>query len=232
MKKTCLQLLPKSAEYAAATDNDPLRFYYWPVLGKLYRRRVELCLELLPGGERVLEVGFGSGVSFLNLSGLYREIYGLDLEADCQGVSACFAARGVTAQLINGSVLELPYPDNFFDAVLLISILEHLKPEDLNRACREIRRVLKPGGRMVYGVPVERPLMAAAFMLLGYDIREHHFSTEKEIAAAAGSTLSPVKTTHLRWLGGLAGPVYEARSYINDDHDNEARSLINDSHDN
>ena len=130
MKKTCLQMLPKSADYAAANDNDPLRFYYWPVLGKLYRRRVELCLELLPGGERVLEVGFGSGVSFLNLSGLYREIYGLDLEADCQGVSACFAARGVTAQLINGSVLELPYPDNFFDSVLLISILEHLRPED------------------------------------------------------------------------------------------------------
>src|SRR5262249_40303023 len=81
MKKTCLQMLPKSADYASANDNDPLRFYYWRVLGKLYRRRVELCLELLPGGERVLEVGFGSGVSFLNLSGLYREIYGLDLEA-------------------------------------------------------------------------------------------------------------------------------------------------------
>ena len=232
MKKTCLQMLPKSADYASANDNDPLRFYYWPVLGKLYRRRVELCLELLPGGERVLEVGFGSGVSFLNLSGLYREIYGLDLEADCQGVSACFAARGVTAQLINGSVLEMPYPDNFFNTVLLISILEHLKPEDLNKACREIRRVLKPGGHMVYGAPVERPLMVAAFRLMGYDIREHHFSTEKEIAAAAGSVLSPAATTVLRGLGGLAGPVYEARSFINDGQDNEARNFINDGHDN
>jgi len=220
MKKNRLQMLSKSTDYASANDNDPLRFYYWPVLGKLYRQRVELCLELLPGGERVLEVGFGSGVSFLNLSGLYREIYGLDLEADCQGVSACFAARGVTAQLINGSVLELPYQDNFFDAVLLISILEHLKPEDLNKACREIRRVLKPGGHMVYGAPVERPLMVTAFRLMGYDIRQHHLSTEKEIAAAAGSALSPAATTVLRGLGGLAGPVYEARSFINDGHDN------------
>jgi ubiquinone/menaquinone biosynthesis C-methylase UbiE len=219
MKKTCLQMLPKSADYAAANHSDPLRFYYWPVLGKLYRRRVELCLELLPGGERVLEVGFGSGVSFLNLAELYREIYGLDLESDCTGVAACFAARGIAAQLVNGSVFDLPYPDDFFDAVLLISILEHLKPEDQDRACREIRRVLKPGGHMVYGVPVERPLMAAAFRLLGYDIRKHHFSTEKEIAAAAGSILSPAATTVLHGLRGLAGPVYEARSFINDGHD-------------
>jgi hypothetical protein len=61
--------------------------------------------------------------------------------------------------------------------------------------------------------------MAAAFRLLGYDIRKHHFSTEKEIAAAAGSILSPAATTVLHGLRGLAGPVYEARSFINDGHD-------------
>ena len=71
---------------------------------------MELCLELLSGGELVLEIGFGSRVSFLNLSRLYREIYGLDLESDCTGVAACFAARGIAAQLVNGSVFDLPYP--------------------------------------------------------------------------------------------------------------------------
>ena len=35
-----------------AIKTDPLRFYYWPVLGRLYRRRVELCLARLSGGER------------------------------------------------------------------------------------------------------------------------------------------------------------------------------------
>ena len=53
-----------------------------------------------------------------------------------------------------------------------------------------------------------------------------------QAAAAAGSVLSPVATTVLRGIGGLAGPVYEARSFINDGHDNEARSFINDGHDN
>ena len=103
---------------------------------------------------------------------------------------------------------------------IVSKFLERLKPEGLNKACREIRRVLKPGGHMVYGAPVERPLMAAAFRFMGYDIREHHFSTEKEIAAAAASVLSPAATTVLRGPGGLAGPVYEARSFINDGHDN------------
>src|SRR5262249_26930564 len=174
MKKNCLQMLPKSSDYAAANDSDPLRFYYWPVLGKLYRRRVELCLELLPGGERVLEVGFGSGVSFLNRARLCREIYGLALEADCQGVSACFAARGVTTQLINGSVLELPYPNNFFDSVLLISILEHLRPEDLNRACREIRRGVKNGGHSGFWGPLGGAPPAAPFSLFWCVIPRTH----------------------------------------------------------
>jgi hypothetical protein len=62
--------------------------------------------------------------------------------------------------------------------------------------------------------------MTAAFRLSGYNIYEYHFSTEKEIVAATGSVLSPAATTVLRGLGGLAGPVYEARSFINDDHDN------------
>jgi hypothetical protein len=115
---------------------------------------------------------------------------------------------------------------------IVSKFLERLKPEGLNKAGQELRWVLKPGGHMVYGAPVERPLMAAASRLLGCNIRERHFSTEKEIAAAAGSILSPVKTIVLRGLGGLAGPVYEARSFIIDGHDNEARSFINDGHDN
>ena len=115
---------------------------------------------------------------------------------------------------------------------IVSKFLEPLMPEAPNKACQELRQALKPGGHMVYGVPAERPLMAATFRLLRCNIRERHFSTEKEIATAAGSILSPIKTMVLRRLGGLAGPVYEARSFINDGHDNEARSFINDGHDN
>ena len=59
-----LKLLPLS-EYIGVNKNDPIRFYNLPVIGELYKKRVELCLSKCLGGENVLEVGFGSGVSFL-----------------------------------------------------------------------------------------------------------------------------------------------------------------------
>jgi len=196
-------------KYEGVNRDDPIRFYRWPVLGAMYRRRVELCLAELQGGDRVLDIGFGSGITFLNLHDAYREIYGLDLTAAVEAVKAVFASVQIEVYLQNGSVLDMPYADSFFDAVLLVSILEHLKPEQLRPAFQEIRRVLKPGGQAVYGVPVERPLMALAFRLLGYDIRKYHFSTEKDVSAAAGSVLEQVKLVQMRSTPPVFGPVYE-----------------------
>lgn len=200
-----LNLLPRH-EYPTMDRYDPLRFYYWPIVGELYRRRVGMCLAECKGGSRILEVGFGSGLTFINLHELYSEIHGLDLKAPAVEVADVFARRGIKTQLLNGSVLQMPYQDGFFDTVLLISILEHLRPEQLQQALSEIRRVLRPGGQMIYGVPVDSPLMAVAFRLLGYDIRMHHFSTEKEVYCAAKNVFEEVR---IRPMKTVMGQVYE-----------------------
>jgi ubiquinone/menaquinone biosynthesis C-methylase UbiE len=199
-------------EYAAVDPNDPLRFYYWPVIGQLYQRRVKMCLTECAGGKRVLEVGFGSGLTFLNLHDLYDEIYGLDLNAPVDEVAEIFKRRGIETKLSNGSVLQMPYEDGFFDTVLLISILEHLKPEQLKQAFSEIRRVLRKNGQVVYGVPVESPFMVFAFRMLGYDIRLHHFSTEKEVHFSAASFFDEVRVESLKTI---MGPVYEVGHFVN-----------------
>jgi ubiquinone/menaquinone biosynthesis C-methylase UbiE len=203
-----LKLLPVS-EYVGVNRADPIRFYGLPVIGSLYRRRVELCLAELQGGERILEVGFGSGVTFLNLQEQYAEIHGIDLTADVAPIGAFFAQKGLKTFLRNGSLLDLPYTDETFDAVLLISILEHLQPTDQQQAFAEIYRVLKPGGQVVYGVPVERGLMVFLFRVLGYNIRQHHFSTEKDVYQAASRVLQPIQLRSLTGFGGLMGSLYE-----------------------
>lgn len=210
-KTPTLKLLPQN-EYAAVDRDDPLRFYYWPVIGRLYRRRVELCLGQCSGGKRVLEVGFGSGLSFLNLHELYEEIHGLDLNAPAAQVADAFKRKGIETKLLNGSVLQMPYEDGFFDTVLLISILEHLKPEQLQPAFLEVRRALRKGGQMVYGVPVERPFMASAFKMLGCDIRQHHFSTEKDVRLAAKKVFDEVRIIPIKTI---MGAVYEVGHFIN-----------------
>ena len=128
-----LKLLPYR-QYRGVRREYSVVFYYLPVFGRMYRRRVELCLAECKGGDSVLEVGFGSGLTFLNLNDLYKQIYGLDLSCDVAEVKQVFAPLGIRPDLRNGNVLEMPYPDNQFDTVLLISILEHLQPAELDRA--------------------------------------------------------------------------------------------------
>jgi ubiquinone/menaquinone biosynthesis C-methylase UbiE len=180
----------------------------------MYRRRIEMCLAQCKGGERILEVGFGAGVTFLNLREKYNEIHGLDLNAAAEEVAAVFEARQIETHLVNGDVLSMPYADNFFDTVLLISILEHLKPSEQVPAFEEIRRVLKPAGQVVYGVPIERRLLALAFRVMGFDIREHHFSTEKDVLDAASRVLQKVQVVQMQCVPSLFGPVYEVGHFV------------------
>lgn len=201
-----LKMLPIS-QYAGVNDDDPIRYYNFPIIGSLYRRRVELCLSELTGGDKILEVGFGSGVTFINLHEQYKEIYGLDLTAEADDVSKVFDELNIKTHLTNGSVLSMPYPENYFDSVLLISILEHLRPEHLEKAFIEILRVLKEGGQVVYGVPAERSLMTFFFRLLGYDIRQHHFSSEKEVRVSGEKYFRKVRINKIN-LGPL-GSIYE-----------------------
>ncbi len=205
-----LKLLPYG-QYKGVNADDPIKYYYWPVFGPMYRRRVEMCLGECRGGQRVLEVGFGTGLAFLNLAEMYDEIYGIDLTASIPEVQSVFEPLGIHADLREGSVLAMPYADETFDTVLLISILEHLKPHELAQAFREIWRVLKPGGQVVYGAPVERTFMVFMFRLLGHDIRREHFSTEKDIAAAAEQVF---KKERLLEMTSLAGPVYNVGHFV------------------
>jgi len=200
-------------DLAGTGESDPIRFYRWPIIGSLYRRRVELCLRGLSGGARVLEVGYGSGVSFPELAMRYREVHGIDLTPAPESLVRSFRAAQLEPLLAQGSVLSLPYENEYFDAVLLVSILEHLQPDELAIAFRELWRVLRPGGQLVYGTPVDRPAMTFMFRLLGYDIRDHHFSSHSAIAEGARDVFGPGTITRLTGLGGLAGAVYEAGNF-------------------
>ncbi len=208
-----LKLLPAN-QYKGVNQYDPIKYYYWPVFGQMYRGRVELALNECSGGERILEVGFGTGLAFPNLHDTYKEIHGIDLTADIEAVKSVFEPLNIPLFLEKGDVLKMPYEDNSFDTVLLVSILEHLKPVELEQAFTEIRRVLKPGGQMVYGTPVEKPFMVFMFRMLGHNIRDEHFSTEKEIATAARKAFSKGHVVQMKSTPPIAGAVYEVGNFI------------------
>ncbi len=210
---TPLNLLPKH-EYAGVNELDPIKYYFYPIFGRMYRRRVELCLSQCKGGDKILEIGFGTGLAFLNLAPHYTEIHGLDLTVEIHKVADLFQRHGVKTNLKNGSVLEMPYENDTFDTVLLVSILEHLKPAELAQAFSEILRVLKPGGQVIYGVPVEREFMVFMFRILGHNIRDEHFSTEEDVYQAARKFFTEVKRIKMRATPAFMGEVYHVGHFI------------------
>jgi len=84
------------------------------------------------GHKRILEVGSGAG----SLQDVVPNYTGLDISAS--------AARFYRKPFVQGSATELPFPDNSFDAIWTINVLEHVpRPES---ALYEMRRVLRPNG--------------------------------------------------------------------------------------
>lgn len=77
------------------------------------------------------------------------EVHGIDLTVDVDEGTGSFWAWGTKTHLQQADVCRRPYTEGFFDRVLMISILEHLHPEDPQHALLEVRRVLRPAGQLV-----------------------------------------------------------------------------------
>ena len=98
---------------------------------------------------KILEVGCGSGANLWMMAKEGFDVHGLDSSAKGLEVAGDHLRDkwGVSAELKQGSFLELPYPDGMFDAVVDVVSLQHLGLEDSLTALHEIRRVLKPQAR-------------------------------------------------------------------------------------
>jgi SAM-dependent methyltransferase len=191
-----------------SADEDPIRLYRHPIWGGLYRRRVLQALELLGTGRDLLEIGYGSGTSLLESAARFDRVHGIDLHDYAALVARVCARGGARVRLSRASSLALPFRAGSFDAVLAVSVLEHLQPVEQPVVMGEIARVLRPGGRLVAGVPGLNRMMSAAFRVMGYDISPHHFSAPRDVLAAARAEFSIDAVRRLPPAGGDATLLY------------------------
>lgn len=113
-------------------------------------RHLPACFDALKvGGLRMLEIGLGQGADSESLIRRGARWSGVDLTAESvERVRTRLTLRDLPFDdLKEGSVLDLPFPDDSFDMVFSHGVLHHV-PE-ISRAEREIHRVLRPGGELV-----------------------------------------------------------------------------------
>ena len=117
------------------------------------RERLRQALDPRPG-ERLLEVGPGTGFYTLPAAGWIGPEGTLDILDVQQEMLDHTLARAAEEGIANlapakADATSLPYPDDTFDGAFLVTVLGEVP--DQEGALRELRRVVRPGGRIVVG---------------------------------------------------------------------------------
>ena len=117
------------------------------------RERLRETLDPRPG-ERILEIGPGTGYYTLDLAewvGSEGTVEIFDLQPEMLDHTMRRAGERALANVLptQGDAQQLPYADDSFDAAILITVLGEIPDQDA--ALREVARVLKPSGRLVTG---------------------------------------------------------------------------------
>lgn len=119
--------------------------------GHTLRTRLAVALELLgEGSGSVLDVGMGPGRLSQELARRGFAVSGVDASDEMVAL-ARERLPEARERLVQGDLLDLPFPDGSFDAVVATGVLEYVP--DKQRAVEELARVLRPGGLAVVSLP-------------------------------------------------------------------------------
>ncbi len=190
-------ILPPKGSLTPDGLADPLPYYYHPIFGKIYRKRVSMALSLLNERyESVLELGYGSGIMLPTLCTIADSVKGIDIESDPIKVFSNINALGYKPKLILGNAEKTHYKNNEFDLVVAISIMEHIK--NFDGVIKEVFRILKPGGHFLVGMPRVSKSMEYVFDILGFpDIEQHHITSPGTFKYACMQKLNLAGQNHL-----------------------------------
>lgn len=126
-----------------AADYDHRAFDSWIPLQRYWQRaRFRVIRGMVDGATRILDIGCGSSRIVQTLP----QAVGLDMQ-----IRKLRWLRASGRQLVQGSLSELPFADQAFDAVICSEVIEHIPRDQID--LRDMVRVLAPGGRLVLGTP-------------------------------------------------------------------------------
>ncbi|MEA1958157.1 MAG: methyltransferase domain-containing protein [Chloroflexota bacterium] len=105
-------------------------------------------------GETALEIGFGTGYSILAMArstGLKGNVYGIDISDRMLQITRSRVRKAGLSEIVlleRGDAVQLPFRENFFDAIFMSFTLELFDTPDIPIVLGECHKILRNGGRI------------------------------------------------------------------------------------
>ena len=170
-RKQAEQVL-RSLEADVELVSEPIRKWWGDYLQFQHDRFLD-SLAFVDKDAEILEIGSAPGQFTVLLHRLGYKVQGVDL--DPERLTPIWRKYDIAITKADIEKDKLPFPDESFDIVLFMEILEHLRLDPLH-ALREVRRVLKPHGRIVLSTPNITPLHRLRFFI-GKSYCDHPLET-------------------------------------------------------
>ncbi|MBV6397240.1 MAG: hypothetical protein HFACDABA_02848 [Anaerolineales bacterium] len=148
-----------------------------PMLARLRANRANRLIPAELRAGRILDIGCGSYPYFLAHTSFQQKFAVDQLPPNEQGQA--LNIQWHTLDL--NSTPKLPFEDNFFSAITLLAVVEHLNPNSMAELFKETHRVLQPGGVVVMTTPAAwsdglLKFMARVGLVSKEEIHEHVFA--------------------------------------------------------
>ena len=193
--------------------------------GTVGERFVEaFTIAKIENSHRILDLGTGRGEIAVLCAERGSNVSAVDYSSYSISTAKDFAAKNLSPEKfrkIDFTVMDakhLDFPNQNFDRVFFLEILEHLYPEELKIVLLEIRRVLKTGGQLIISTGPNslliKPLILLGSLLTGrkawpsrtYHVNEQNYFGLKTLLSGAGFR-PMIKVEHGKnWL---YGQIYE-----------------------
>ena len=134
---------------------------------------------------KILDLGCGSGRHLVYYAKLGYDVCGIDMSPEAIKLSEKWLAdEGFKAELHCQDMKRLPWPNNFFDAVFSVQVIEHNRLEHIQKIIKEVHRVIHPAGyffTIIKKYPPRKDWKNGKFLRLDHHLYAPIEGTEKGI---------------------------------------------------
>ena len=168
---------PQNWDSYWSTNKETKTHLVYDLIAFFYRKFIirpalnHFILDNFNTGSRLLHAGCGSGKVDKQISKMYK-ISALDISPIA--LSICMKANKNYSKLILGSIFNMPVPDNSYDGIYNLGVMEHFSEEEIKQILKEFNRILKPSRKIVLFWPPEFGL-SVMFLKLLHFILNHLF---------------------------------------------------------